>query len=358
MYEDLEIIARLRYVKEMESISATTRERVQEAQSRYAALTGAGGIRSGQHEASIARIWIEGSEQMARSLFDIWVRLIERRNGHIGRHDVAFVSGKIEAFTQSQTGHLRKVFQQRPSTIVPMLTEEAGRRMYAASASAKSDLEIRAREDQAFPEKEITKAENEMKETSKRRFSIGRRVLVGNQSRPGVVILVDGQPSVMGEFRHEIKLDDNQEVRAVLGCDLQALPGLDEDLKTVNQSTIHLYVQNSAIANLNLGSQVGTINATLESASGKGDGAEEFAAALKRLTEAVISQESLSNNDKQEMVQALSTIAEQATKKPEDQSKGLVKAILAWIPPVVASTKELASLWEQFGPTIRSYLGI
>ncbi|MGA2438736.1 MAG: hypothetical protein ABSF57_09520 [Acidobacteriaceae bacterium] len=150
MYEDLETIATLKFGKEMESISERTRTNVREAQCQYAALTGASGVRSGQHEASIARIWIVGSEQLARSLFDIWVDLIKQRNGHIDRGDIAFVASKIEVFTRSQTGHLRKVFSQRPSTLIPMLSEEAERRMYAVSASARRDLEIMAREHDAF----------------------------------------------------------------------------------------------------------------------------------------------------------------------------------------------------------------
>src|ERR1035437_7714253 len=130
----------------MEDISKRTRANVQEAQAQFAALTRAPGTRSGQQEASIARKWIEGSEQLVRSLFDIWVDLIKQRNGHIARADVGFVASKIEGFTKTQTVHLNKVLGQRHSTIIPMLTEEAGRRMNAASASARRDLEIMARE--------------------------------------------------------------------------------------------------------------------------------------------------------------------------------------------------------------------
>lgn len=40
MYEDLEQIAKLKFGREMESISGQTRERVKEMQNEYAALTG------------------------------------------------------------------------------------------------------------------------------------------------------------------------------------------------------------------------------------------------------------------------------------------------------------------------------
>jgi hypothetical protein len=150
VYEDLEPIATLKFGKEMETISERTRANVREAQCQYAALTGSSGTRSGQHEASIARIWINGSEQLARSLFDLWIDLIKQRNGHIARADVGFVAMKIEGFTKTQTVHLKQVIRQRHSAIIPMLTEEAERRMYAASSSARRDLEIMAREHEAF----------------------------------------------------------------------------------------------------------------------------------------------------------------------------------------------------------------
>ena len=151
MYEDLETIATLKFGKEMETISEQTRANVREAQRRYATLTSVSGVRSGQHEASIARIWIVGSERLAHSLFTIWVDLIKQRKGYIERGDIGFVASKIEGFTRSQTGHLRKVFTQRPSAIIPMLSEEAERRMYAVSAAVRRDLEIMAREHEAFP---------------------------------------------------------------------------------------------------------------------------------------------------------------------------------------------------------------
>ena len=142
-----------------------------------------------------------------------------------------------------------------------------------------------------------------MKQIPKKRFSVGRRVLVGMGMRPGTVTSVAEQPSVMGEFCHEVQVDGEQQGREVLGCDLQALPGLDEDLQGMNRPTVHLHIQNSNIANLNLGSQLGTISAALESISGQGGAQQEFAQALKQLTEAVVSQKALPDPEKQEIVQ-------------------------------------------------------
>lgn len=151
MYEDLNELATLRFNKELESISSQTRERVREMQNEYAALAGSSGLRSGPQEAAIGRAQIEGSERLVSALFDIWVDLIKRRNGHISRPDVDFIAKMLEAFAQTQRGHLHRAFSsQRMGAVVSLLTEEAGRQLHAATANARRDLAIMVREHELF----------------------------------------------------------------------------------------------------------------------------------------------------------------------------------------------------------------
>lgn len=151
MYEDLNQIATLRFNKELESISSETREKVREMQQEYAALTGSSGVRSGPQDAAIGRAQIEGSERLVRALFEIWVDLVKRRNGHISHPDVDFIAKKLEGFAQTQKGHLHRAFSsQRMGAVVNLLTEEAGRCLYAATASARRNLAIMVREHELF----------------------------------------------------------------------------------------------------------------------------------------------------------------------------------------------------------------
>ena len=197
-----------------------------------------------------------------------------------------------------------------------------------------------------------------MTQTPKKRFSAGRRVLVGTHSRPGTIVSVDDQPADMGEFRHTVKIDQDGQILPVLGCDLQPFPELDEDLRQTQRSNIHLHIENSSVANLNLGSQVGTINAALESISAQqGASPQDLALALKQLTEATVAHAALPPGEKQEIVQALSTLAEQATKKPEERSQGTLRAIISWIPTSIAAAGDLTTLWDKYGPAIRAYFG-
>jgi hypothetical protein len=156
MYNDLEQIAQLQFAKDSESISAKTRERVREMQNEYAALSAASGsLRSGQQEAAIGRTQMEGSESLIRALFSIWVELVKRRRGHIAQQDVAFIANKVDGYASSQTRNLRTAFRhQRTGAVVNLLGQEAELRMNAASASARRDLQIMAKEHEAFPKKD------------------------------------------------------------------------------------------------------------------------------------------------------------------------------------------------------------
>ncbi len=127
-----------------------------------------------------------------------------------------------------------------------------------------------------------------------------------------------------------------------------------ERAAVTREPTIQLNIQNSSIANLNLGSQLGTINAALQSISGQ-EGQQELAQALKQLTEAVLSNANLPGSEKQEVVQALSTIAEQAEKKPENRSAGTLKAVVAWLPTILSTAADLTALWDKYVPVIRAY---
>jgi hypothetical protein len=166
--------------------------------------------------------------------------LIKQRKGHISDPDIAFVTGKIDPYAHTQKGHLHKAFsQQRMGAVVNLLTQEAEIRMHATVADIRRDLQIMVREYETFPNRTPAEKEYLMAQMPKARFSPGRRVLVGRQSRPGTIISADEVPSNMGEFRHMVALDREGQTIAVLGCDLQALPGLDEDLTAHKGTTFN-----------------------------------------------------------------------------------------------------------------------
>jgi hypothetical protein len=153
MYEDLEQIVRLKFGKEMESISGQTREKVTEMQNEYAAHAPFPGARSGPHEAAVGQVYIDGAERLVRALYKIWVDLITQRKGHISRPDVEFIAGKVGEYARKQKRLLEPVFHARrmgPASIG--VTHKAETRMRAVAIETRRDLEIMAREYEAFPQ--------------------------------------------------------------------------------------------------------------------------------------------------------------------------------------------------------------
>ncbi len=98
-----------------------------------------------------------------------------------------------------------------------------------------------------------------MKELSKKRFSVGRRVLKGLGAQPATVTSVADVPSVLGEYMHEIILDAYPDLpQKAMGCELRAIPKLDADLHGTNHPKIH--IQDRNIADLNLSSEPATFH--------------------------------------------------------------------------------------------------
>jgi hypothetical protein len=195
------------------------------------------------------------------------------------------------------------------------------------------------------------------KEIEPKIFSVGRRVLAGMGRRPGTVQSVADAPSTMGEYLHMVILDSHPDLpQKFVGCDIRPIPRADADLPQANQQSA-INIHNSNVANLNFGSQVGTINANLQTISGGDATQQEFVSAIKQLTEAVL-QATLPAAEQREVVEALSNIAEQSAKKPEERSKVSLKSLVHYIPTVISSVSSLANLWTKYEPVIKAHLGI
>jgi hypothetical protein len=117
---------------------------------------------------------------------------------------------------------------------------------------------------------------------------------------------------------------------------------------------INLTVHNAA--NINFGSQVGTINAAVGVISQQGQG--EVATAIRELSEAIQRSSAIKDHQKQEALQAIAEIAKQAETKPEARSTGTLRALMVGFPSLIAFAADVTTLWDKFGPLIRSYFGI
>ena len=127
--------------------------------------------------------------------------------------------------------------------------------------------------------------------------------------------------------------------------------------KMANNTHFHLNISNSSVSNLNLGSQVGSINSVLQSISGEGE-AQDLAKVLKEITEAVVADAILQDSQKREAVQALSDVAKQAQLNPTERSTGTLKAIFSWLPSIISASADLTVLWDKVAPTVKTFFGL
>lgn len=149
MYEDLEPIARLKYTDVVESLSADVQAKLSEAIVTFGAR---GLVHSGPMEAEKLKIRLNASERMCRAEYEIWLDLITRRsNGRITREDIDFIIGKIERSAAQRVANVRTA--QSGGVVTPdWAAQQAEVKMHAITAAIRRELEIKHREQEAFPQ--------------------------------------------------------------------------------------------------------------------------------------------------------------------------------------------------------------
>jgi hypothetical protein len=199
-----------------------------------------GAVLSGGAEKAEFDIQAGVLENVGRAIADTWLELVTRRNQKLTRDDLTFIMQKVEHFTSVQAPNLGSAVVHRPGGSVVAVgqrrdfwDEQADTRMRKVAGDIRRDLEIRFREQEAFP-----------------------------------------------QIRESVTMPP----------------------------PTHVNIQNANISNLNLGTQVGTINTALLMLSAEDH--QAVAEAIKDLTEGVLRDERLQNSQKQEAVEALSTLFE------------------------------------------------
>lgn len=124
-------------------------------------------------------------------------------------------------------------------------------------------------------------------------------------------------------------------------------------VKEAESPNINIAIHNAA--NVNLGTQVGTINAALNVVSERGESSQEVVKALKELIDAVVQTKQLQETEKQETLEVIEEITKQAQSKPESRSLGKIKALLGGLHTLVAASADLSALWAQFAPVVKHF---
>jgi hypothetical protein len=107
--------------------------------------------------------------------------------------------------------------------------------------------------------------------------------------------------------------------------------------------------------NVNFGVQMGEITATANAISEQGPAQTEVATAFKSLAEAVETSTSIQDSQKQEILEAIFSLAEQARLKPEERRMGTVKTIFIGMATMLGVSADLTTIWTTYGQAIRAF---
>lgn len=119
---------------------------------------------------------------------------------------------------------------------------------------------------------------------------------------------------------------------------------------TVNNN--HIAINNSQIGVLNTGSihNLNQVIDSLHSASQK-----ELAETLKKFTEAVISESTLKQEQKGEVLESLDIITKELYQKPENRKKSVTKTLMAGISGTVELTANSLTIWQVLQPLLQKF---
>jgi len=126
-------------------------------------------------------------------------------------------------------------------------------------------------------------------------------------------------------------------------------------LSTEGDMKKDLSVTINQAGNVNFGVQMGEITATANAISEQGPAHTEVATAFKSLADAVEKTTSIQDSQKQEILEAISSLAGQARLKPEERRMGTVKTIFIGMATMLGVSADLTTIWTTYGQAIRAF---
>ena len=117
-------------------------------------------------------------------------------------------------------------------------------------------------------------------------------------------------------------------------------------------------ISNSQIGNLNLGEQKSIESISVNISNLEQTGNKEVAEAIRKLTEAVGSSDTLDEESRRTVIDQLEELSRQALLPENERAKtGVIKALLTGVAGTLAAAGSLAQVWSTWGTPIRVFFG-
>lgn len=123
----------------------------------------------------------------------------------------------------------------------------------------------------------------------------------------------------------------------------------------INNSPVtynHIDVSKSVVGSINT-AQVGRIDIAMEEITNGGN--DKVGQAIKELTEAVVNSAEADKALKNELMEQLGFLAEQATLPKAQRQSSVVAMVLKSVPTTIAVAANLTTVWERWGNTLTTF---
>jgi hypothetical protein len=143
---------------------------------------------------------------------------------------------------------------------------------------------------------------------------------------------------------------------------LDALAGLHRGaehaaiiMRIEKQRDINIHLNDSQVGVLNLGSVVGSVQAHLAVVAGPD--ADEVRRALEALARAVIDEEALPDERRQQLLESIDLLAQEAGVAPAQRRGSVIRTVLSGLAASLAGAASLAEVWSAVGPSLLHFFG-
>lgn len=117
----------------------------------------------------------------------------------------------------------------------------------------------------------------------------------------------------------------------------------------MNTTHNNIQVDHSIVGSIST-AQVGRINVAMRDISN--GGSEEVMQAIKAITEAMVNSDELESSKKDQLLEQMAFIAEQAALPPAQRQASVIQVVLAAVSKTLINVASLATIWAQWGDNL------
>lgn len=147
-----------------------------------------------------------------------------------------------------------------------------------------------------------------------------------------------------------------EDMNAIIGYPLHKPPYDLSPFKEGHRMNVNTITLNDSVVGVISTAEVGSINVNLEKVKFQENGLEA-ANGIHRFMEVVLSCQDLDVARKNEILEQLEMLSEQASLPTQERKPGLVKAALSGIKESASTVGLLATTWQQIEPIFKSFFG-